>query len=83
MRERVVYVAYVSCFSLDPNIPKATADMICPITFNSISDAEYFMCCGGSCRQLFHAAALQEWLRTHSTCPCCRAPWTCYSIYKT
>ena len=52
----------------------------CGITLEEIKADESYMSCG-SCHNNFKEDSIKNWLRSHQTCPSCRANWSDFTIY--
>lgn len=60
------------------NFPETTS---CPITLLPLSENDVMRC--ESCRALFGAIAIKEWLFSKSpTCPVCKERWANWAVYK-
>ena len=59
-------------------LPKKKSKKICSICLEELIDSiDSIDCC--QCGHCFHKKCIQEWLKTHSTCPNCRQ--SCRNLY--
>ena len=59
-------------------LPKKKSKKICSICLEELIDSiDIIDCC--QCGHCFHKKCIQEWLKTHSTCPNCRQ--SCRNLY--